>query len=661
MTRPASPAATRRQYQRRQTIVEVVRSVDPELPAAAVDEAVERVAAAPASLARLAAYLADHPEALTSGHSRPPKVVGALIAALVEAGSTALVVPRCAGCDRQVELFHTRGPEERICVACWKRQHVAKCIDCGRIRPIAHRTPSGGSRCAMCRKRATLEECGDCGRLKQVAGRRRDGAARCSRCLRRNPAIWEECSRCGRTRPVNARADAGGALCPSCYTQPPDTCAGCGEQAAIVSRRDDKAVCARCYRHPRRECGGCGRVRRVALLARDGQPDLCPTCHQAPVLVCGVCGAEDRCRTTTADKSPICFRCQLSRRLDEILTGSDGSTPAPLMALRAAILAVDNPRSALGWLGRSPAITLLHAMATGERPLNHATLDAAAGPRRGRAFAVEHLRQLLIASGALPERDRHLARVAAVIDELIDTTHPKDRQVLRTYATWRLLRGLRRKAEQGRPTQAASHRIRELTAEAARFLAWLRSRDIPLAACGQADLDIWLTRGPRARGHLVGFLRWAREQGLVDDLEAPRPRSSDPLSFIAADDRWQLARRALTDDTLATCDRVAVLLLLLYGQSSARITRLTRANLQAEQDEVRLRLGEEYIVLPPPLDDLIQQLPGESPVGMAGHLAAGDPWLFPGRRPLPRSPVGREQPDGRTGRQYALGRRHAVR
>lgn len=82
-------------------IVDIVSSADPDLPAALVGEVVERVAAAPVSLARLVDYLTEHPEALTAGHSCPPKVVGALIAALVAAGSVALVVPRAlAATDR---------------------------------------------------------------------------------------------------------------------------------------------------------------------------------------------------------------------------------------------------------------------------------------------------------------------------------------------------------------------------------------------------------------------------------------------------------------------------------------------------------------------------------------------------------------------------------
>lgn len=621
-------------------ITDIVKQADPALPTSTVADTVARVAAAPVSLARLSRYLAEHPEALTAGHSRPPKVVGALIAALVDAGSEVLAVPRCADCDRPVELFHTRGPDERICAACWKRQHVAECIDCGRVRPVAKRTSGGGARCAMCRKRAALEECGDCGRLKQVAGRRDDGSARCSGCIRRDDATWEKCRGCGRTRPVNARAADGGALCPTCYEQPPDHCSGCGERAVIVSRLDDRSVCARCYRHPRRECGGCARVRRIAVLGRNGQPDLCPTCHQAPLLTCGVCGAHDRCRTTTADRSPICFRCQLARRLDEVLANPAGRTRAALLPLREAILSVDNPRTALGWLDRSPAITVLTAMATGEQPLAHATLDAAAGPRRGRAFAIEHLRQLMVTSGALPARNRHVARVELALEELIDAADREGRRPLRTYATWRLLNRLRRTSGAGQPTGAAAHRVRDQTAEAARFLAWLRIRDIAMSEVSQHDLDTWLAQRPAARRHLPGFLRWAHERRLMPGLEISRPTASDPTSFVADDQRWQLARQALTDDALEPRDRVAAALLLLYGHPAARIARLTRTDVHTNGELVELRLGRDRIVLPSPLDDLIKRLPEELPVGMAGHLAAEDRWLFPGRRPgQPMDPV----------------------
>ncbi|UMG92882.1 hypothetical protein [Nocardioides sp. TF02-7] len=615
--------------------------IDPVLSATTVADVVERVAATPGARARLAGYLLEHPDALTSGHSRPPKVVGAFIAGLVAAGSTVLVVPRCAGCGSAVELPHTRGPDERICGRCWRRNHTAECVDCRRVKPVYSRTDEGRARCAGCDKRARAEPCGTCGRVKSVARRAVDGSARCSGCARRDTSAWEDCAGCGRRRPVNARAEDGGALCVSCYLAPPAVCAACGETKPVASRRGGGPLCAGCYRQPERECGGCGRIRRIAVRGRNGQPDLCGSCHQAPVLVCGVCGVEGPCRTTTIDRSPICFRCQLVRRLDQLLTGPSGQIAGSLVPLRDAILSVDNPRTALDWLRRSPAVEVLTAMAKGHRPLAHATLDDAAGTRRGRAFAIEHLRQLLVTCGALPERDRHLARLEVALQELVEAAHPEDQEPLRTYATWWLLHRLRRKAEQGRPplsslpTGSASRLPRPPVS-----LAWLREQRRTLSGTVQGDLDAWLTIRPQARRRLPGFLRWAQTRGFLAGLDAAYPPASDPLSFVCDDQRWGIARRLLTDDSVETRDRVAALLLVLYAQPAARIVRLTRASIQIEGHDIRLQLGEDRVLLPSPLSELIQRLPEQAPAGMARNLADDDLWLFPGRRPgHPMSPT----------------------
>lgn len=621
-------------------MVAVVTATDPAMSADLTTDVVERVAATPGARARLAGYLLEHPNALTDGHSRPPKVVGALIAALVAAGSTVLVVPRCAACGRAAELPGTRGTDERICSRCWRRGHTAECVDCGCDKPVYGRTADGQPRCGNCVRQDRAEPCASCGRVRPPQRRASDGGALCSGCARRDTGRWEDCVVCGRRRPVNARTEDGEALCVSCYTAPAAVCAGCGETRPIASRRDGDPLCPGCYRQPERECGRCGRIRRIALRGRHGRPDLCGSCHQAPVLVCGVCGVEDRCRTTTVDRSPICFRCQLVRRLAELLTGPSGRIPEPLVSLHEAILGVDNPRTALDWLRRSPAVEVLTAMAKGERALAHATLDAAAGPRRGRAFAVEHLRQLLVTCGALPARDRHLARLEVALQELVEAAHPEDQQPLRTYATWWLLHRLRRRAEQGQPTQFAAHRVREQTAEAARFLGWLREQHRPLTLATQGDLDTWLTIRPQARRRLPGFVRWGQTRGLFMRLDASYPPAGDPISFVGDDRRWGIARRLLVDDTVEARDRVAALLLLLYAQPAARITRLTRASIQVDEHDVRLGLGEDRVLLPPPLSELIQRLPEQMPAGMAGNLTGNDLWLFPGRQPgHPMSPT----------------------
>lgn len=232
----------------------------------------------------------------------------------------------------------------------------------------------------------SIAECAFCGRARRVKDRV-DGAARCATCRNRDPKTWRECRDCHRARPVNARTRDGAPLCVTCYSRhhaPRHRCEQCGQLASAMVRGTDRGgagqtLCARCFRHPQRPCGGCGRTRRVAVRATATTPDLCPTCHQAPVLTCHQCGARDLCRTTGPARAPRCFRCQLTTRLDQLLTPPGATAvPAALRALRDAIAAIDNPRTALGWLHRSPAAQLLRRITAGELPLTHATLDAAA-------------------------------------------------------------------------------------------------------------------------------------------------------------------------------------------------------------------------------------------------------------------------------------------
>ncbi len=479
------------------------------------------------------------------------------------------------------------------------------------------------------------EPCRTCGRSRPVKVRDAAGRPQCSACRRRDPATWQRCAGCDRDRPVNARTPDGNALCVSCYQPPTTACDGCGAVTAIASRSGGRRLCARCHAHPVRPCGRCGRTRRVAVTARDGQPDLCPTCHQAPTLVCGRCGQTGPCRTTTPDRSPICWHCQLHRQLEQTL---GGDAPAPLRPLLRALLTVEQPRTVLGWLARSPAVPVLAAMSTGRAPLHHQTLDAAGADGGGRAFAIEHLRQLLVASGALPDRDEHLYRLQRRLAIVIDAAHPNDQAVLRAYATWQLLRRLRARAEQGAPTMHAADRAREVLAEAARFLHALREHDLDLTSCTQAELDGWLTTRPRSLRLLPVFLAWAQQQ---HHLPAALTATATPAWQLGAvqpaDQRWQHARRLLHDDALPTPDRVAGLLVLLYGQTLSRISRLRRADFDTATDPhgmvVHLRLGTDAIEIDEPLANLLQGLPVLVSTGTARGLASDDPWLFPGRRP----------------------------
>jgi hypothetical protein len=176
---------------------------------------------------------------------------------------------------------------------------------------------------------------------------------------------------------------------------------------------------------------------------------------------------------------------------------------------------------------------------------------------------------------------------------------------------------------------AATRRLKRL---AAALLDWLTGRSLTLATCQQRDLDDWLadaqTRYRRDAGH---FVRWARTQRLTT-LEFPAVRWDGPGS-IDTEARWQQARWLLHDQTLKPEDRVAGLLVLLYAQWPATISRLRLDHLDHDGDQVRLHLGGEPVILPEPLAHLVRELVATR----RGHAGLGDrgtsPWLFPGGQP----------------------------
>jgi hypothetical protein len=166
-------------------------------------------------LNELAAHLATHPDALTSGDPRCPRVVVRLAHALLAAGHTAVVRPGCAGC--------------------------------GKVRDLP-RSSSAGRLCQMCAVRANLATCARCGREDtRIAARRAEGGI-CFSCYRRDPDVVEQCGRCGRRRMPVTRLDDGTPLCLRCWTPPVHRCDLCGRDAPASINRPGEVVCQDCYR-----------------------------------------------------------------------------------------------------------------------------------------------------------------------------------------------------------------------------------------------------------------------------------------------------------------------------------------------------------------------------------------------------------------------------
>lgn len=479
----------------------------------------------------------------------------------------------------------------------------------------------------------SVAACGRCETVATVKRRLDDGTPLCRTCWRRDPASWQRCTGCGRDRPVNARDEAGDPVCGSCYRQqwPKRTCNGCDRQRRIVSRAEGGSWCETCYRQvrPRRLCGGCGRTIAINRRGRDGTPDLCAACNFAPIAVCSRCAVEAMCRRAGRTGPPVCLRCLATLELDRLLTGPDGTIDPAFERLRTAFAQAPEPRSVTGWLQRSPGARLLSQLASGEVALTHASLDALP-----QTASLHHLRQLLVTSGVLDERDPQLGLLEHTAARHATTlTGDAHRHAFLTYATWRELAGLRRRYPDGDTPPLASTGTHGRLASAARFLAHLTDRDVQLATLTQADIDHWIAAHPTQRRGLRNFIVHATRHGFAPpELEVPVLTTELTTRPLDPDLRWSLARRLLHDETCHPADRVVGLLVVLYAQPVARIARLTLDDITDQGTALTICFGKDHVEIPEPLAGLMRQLPSRRQIGPSGTVAQADRWLFPGRQ-----------------------------
>jgi hypothetical protein len=576
-----------------QIIVDAVLGADPGLPAELVAAAVERAAPRGSQRRRLAWALSEDPGLLTGAGARAgvPSVLR-LIDELCDAGATGIIRPACPSCHRVVPLTKTR-EGLRVCGNC-----------SARARPT--------------------EPCQRCGKERAVAARDEQGRPTCARCLVVDPVNQETCHGCGRTRPVCVRTPDG-PLCWTCRPLTVATCSICGRRApCAVSQTTGRPWCAACKQRWAR-CARCGHTRPVR--GGTAQQPLCATCtRDEPGFWrrCPGCGQPGRLQAGP------CPRCALQHRLNGLLAEPDGQIRSDLQALYQALLATERPGTVTAWLDKSSAPAFLRDLRAGDRALTHQALDELPA-----GATVEHLRAVLVAVGTLPARDERMTRLERWTTQAIaQRPDPSERELLHRYAVWHIQHRLRRRPADSGTTQWQAGDARRRIRAAIALLDWLAAHNLTLATATQADLDTWQTSARPAQRHDTGhFVRWARKHKLTRlDFAAPA-RWEGPAGPIEADTRWAHARRLLHDDTLGADDRVAGLLVLLYAQTAASISRLTLDHVQATDQDVRLRLGPEPVLLPEPLAGLVRHVVDtrHGHAAVAGHSPS--PWLFPGGRP----------------------------
>jgi hypothetical protein len=564
----------------------IVAALDPAVGRETVADAVRRSAPRPSYQQRLAWALEENPALLTGdAHLSPLRAIPRFAEILDDAGVAGVVRPSCGHCGRTVRID----------------------------KPL-----DGIRACRRCHARSRAQPCGRCGAVRDPVTRDGQGRPVCANCMIRDPANLEVCVNCGRRRPVSTRSPDG-PLCPCCPPLPALECSVCGQHRPCgISRLTGLPWCPSCQALTAR-CSGCGQVRPVGS-GTLAEP-VCRNCTASVFPDCPVCADGPR--------PGQCASCRLELRLRELLAGPDGGVLSSLGPLKEALAATDPPGTALRWLAKPQVAAVLSGIAAGERDLSHGELD-----RLEQTPVLAHLRSVLVATGTLPPRDERMAQLERFAGDTIDgRPDPGQRQVLRRYATWHLLRRLRSR-NNGRPVTHEQHNVVQQQVRAAvALLDWLDSRNLTLGTCGQAGLDEWLSGSGTSRRHDAGhFVRWAARQRLTS-ATIPAVRWQGPVRALDDEARWDAARRLLHDEALNTRDRLAGLLVLLYAQPVARVARLTASQVTVSGGTVQIRLGTAPITLPEPVAGLARQLLE----GKRGHATTGagdpSPWLFPGGQP----------------------------
>jgi len=327
-------------------------------------------------------------------------------------------------------------------------------------------------------------------------------------------------------------------------------------------------------------------------------------------------------------------RARLQRTLNELLDDGTGTVCPELQPLADSLLAMPKPDRALNWLHNNPRLPgYLQALARGKVPLTH---DGLHGLDSWRTAA--HLRDLLMACGALPAVDRQIMLFEGwTRQRLQDRADDHDTRLLRQFATWHQLPQLHAAARRTPLSPGARNYAAEAFGQAEQLLAWLDRHDLSLAALFQGELDRWdVERSDRAA---QVFLRWAQRSGHTPRLQqAPSPGRTR-VTPISQHRRLSWTRRILTDDTIALRTRVAAGVLLLFAQPITRIVKLTVDDvLHHEQDDgqdgergVYLRLGHPPTPVPEPLAGLLHALV-DSRANMNTASNPNTRWLFPGGR-----------------------------
>lgn len=278
---------------------------------------------------------------------------------------------------------------------------------------------------------------------------------------------------------------------------------------------------------------------------------------------------------------------------------------------------------------------VLRELIDNETPVDHAALDAYDERE------VWSLRRTLVDLDVLPRRHDPIGRLDATLERVVADLPTAERQIVRAYGSWSLLRRARRRYERtGTFTYSQFRAAWQRLERVSELLAWLGEQGMSLDDMDQATLDAWLTGASHDRRTAAAdFLRWAARRRLTPRLQVTHVQRQDPDVTMTEDERWTHVRRCLTDSSIPNDVRAAGALMLLYGIPLARVVELTRDHLDYADGDLypagfSITRSGPVVLVPPALGRLLDQLPHQANPRGVPLIPAGSThptWLFPGR------------------------------
>lgn len=568
---------------------------------------------------------------------------------LMRAGGARLPARGCGGCGT------TRSLTERVdgkvsCSRCYRYAHHKPCDRCGDVTHLERVLSDGTRLCQRCTNKLADENavCAVCGYRRLIAFRGPDGPV-CSTC--RSSSRTDTCTVCGE---VAACLFYGTdkAICKACSDAASvDDCTVCGNRRQCRWPGTARAICEQCA-NPRTPCAGCGEVRLRHKRTEDGTGYLCWACVPPIIETCTSCG-DDRivngridgrpfcplcypkqeesfrpcthCGTIARLVAKLCARCRADQMIREMIPDELAASDARIGELRERWFVGAPTKIVYAFERGTVACTLITQLLATPELRTHEYLDKVGSESQTRS-----VRSVLVDHGLLPPRDELLARfetwVTETLDEIVDVS---ERRQITQYARWRHLRQLRKNTMPLRSGQLSWRRI-ELQG-IIELSDWVRGRGGSLASLSQADLDEWLTSGPRP--HLHHFVNWASKRHLTAPLVAPTPKSSvlSPRGISDAE-RWRLLADVTADPAIDPHTKFAAGLMLMFGVRAARTVQIRAEDVTLTEDSVLVRLGEAPLVLPAELAPAAAGAASNRTARRMFVESIEQEWLFPGAR-----------------------------